>query len=134
MGNKAVKSTEQLAQLCIEGLDDLSLNGANEKSIEQVGLTIQAIKNILLGKPISQLKKKDKDKIISDEDREELAKLFVKISTNQQGLIEKLIVNMKYLQVDCKRNIVSILSHLAKTEKTFKDHVALNPQITVMLI
>ena len=45
MGNKAVKSTEQLAQLCIEGLDDLSLNGANEKSIEQVGLTIQAIKN-----------------------------------------------------------------------------------------
>ena len=134
MGNKAVKSTEQLAQLCIEGLDDLSLNGANEKSIEQVGLTIQAIKNILLGKPISQLKKKDKDKIISDEDREELAKLFVKISTNQQGLIEKLIVNMKYLQVDCKRNIVSILSHLAKTEKTFKDHVALNPQIIEQLV
>ena len=46
MGNKAVKSTEQLAQLCIEGLDDLSLNGANEKSIEQVGLTIQVLGSI----------------------------------------------------------------------------------------
>jgi calcium binding protein 39 len=134
MGNKAVKSAKELVKICIEGLDELTANGADEKATEQVGQTIQAIKNILLGKPISQVKKKDKDKVISDEDRKELALLFTKATTNHSGLIEKLISNLKYLNVDCKRNIVSILSHLAKTEEALKDHVSVNPQIIEQLV
>ena len=129
-----MKSTKELVKLCVEGLDQLSENGPDEKYIEDVELTIQAIKNILLGKPISQLKKKDKDKVISDEDRKELAFLFTKTTTNDTGLIEKLIVNLKYFGVDCKRNVVSILSHLAKEEDTLKDHVSVNPQIIELLV
>ena len=58
-----MKSTKELVKLCVEGLDQLSENGPDEKYIEDVELTIQAIKNILLGKPISQLKKKTKIKL-----------------------------------------------------------------------
>ena len=35
MGNKAVKSAKELVKLCIEGLDELTVNGADEKAAEQ---------------------------------------------------------------------------------------------------
>ena len=43
MGNKAVKSAKELVKICIEGLDELTANGADERATEQVGQTIHQL-------------------------------------------------------------------------------------------
>ena len=134
MGNKQVKTPAQLASLCVESLDSLKLdeqdnvvkNEENEEHCKIIARTTQAMKNVLLGKPISQLKKKEDEKgeKLSPEQRKKLATEFTKNS-----LTERLIKSLKVLSVDCKRNVVLICSHLSKEENEYREHIVQSPEI-----
>ena len=139
MGNKQVKSVSQLASLCSDSLATLKKDkndkavhsDENEEHCKIINGTVQAMKNVILGKPISQLKKKEDEKgeKLSPEQRKKLAAEFI-----QKELTMALIKSLKVLSVDCKRNVVLICSHLSKEDGDYRDHITQNPDILEFLV
>ena len=134
MGNKQVKTPLQLATALEESFDAISearrqgtLN--DEPIIEElksVEKSLQATKNILLGKPVSQ--EKEKDRLVTPEQRAILAEEFCR-----RNVTKPMLQNFKGLSIDAKRNTVHILSHLSQVEAKYQEFICHNPDIVEML-